>query len=93
VIFAADKHVTLVYSARMIAPGRAVYAEGEHGQRKTAILVLRSSGLTWICPYCEQGVIEQKGVIRDECKVCKRKVVKRKSRHPKTVILPNVSSE
>jgi len=52
-----------------------VYVEGEHGQKK-AVLALRSAGLIRVCPYCHQGVIERKGVIQDQCEVCKRKVVK-----------------
>jgi transposase-like protein len=53
-----------------------VYVEGDYGQRKAAVLVLRNAGLTQVCPYCHQGVIERKGVIRDQCKICKRKVVR-----------------
>jgi transposase-like protein len=53
-----------------------VYVEGDYGQRKAAVLVLRNAGLTQVCPYCHQGVIERNGVIRDQCKICKRKVVK-----------------
>ena len=53
-----------------------VYVEGDYRQRKAAVLVLRNAGLTQTCPYCHQGVIERNGVIRDRCKICKRKVVK-----------------
>jgi hypothetical protein len=53
-----------------------IYVEGDYGQRRAAVLALRIAGLTQICPYCHQGVIEREGVVRDECKICKRKVVK-----------------
>ena len=51
-----------------------VYVEGDYGQRKAAVLMLRNTGLTQTCPYCHQGVIERNGIIRDQCKICKRKV-------------------
>jgi len=53
-----------------------VCVEGDYGQRRAAVLVLRNAGLTRACPYCRQGVIERRGVIRDRCRICKRKVVR-----------------